>query len=118
MLADKLEAEAARDVPEDKLRSFGRIAFGKGHPISKALERNVEERGSGNRSGHKPLATTTVNNLRTAVKHLRKFLNDKSELACLEDVTPALARRLGDEYLPSLITTRSPQGMDTVSNHR
>ncbi|PIL19453.1 hypothetical protein P775_15040 [Puniceibacterium antarcticum] len=111
VLSDRLEAAAARDVPEEKLRGFGRVAFGRGYPIGKALERYVEERGSNNRRGYKPLATTTVNNLRTAVKHLRAFLKDKNELACLEDITPALARRFRDEYLPSLTTTRSPQGM-------
>lgn len=111
VLMDQLEAADARGFPEEKLKSFGRIAFGKGYPISKALEVYVEERGPHNRRGYKPLATTTVNNLRTAVRHLRDFLGDQNNVACLEDVTPALAKRFRDDYLPGLMSTRSPHGM-------
>lgn len=111
VLIDQLEAAEARGFPEEKLKSFGRVAFGKGYPISKALEAYVEERGTNNRRGYKPLATTTVNNLRTAVRHLRDFLGDRNNVACLEDVTPALAKRFRDDYLPGLTSTRSPHGM-------
>lgn len=111
VLTDKLEAAHGRGFPESSLRSFGRVAFGKGYPISKALEQYVLERSPNNRRGFKPLATTTVNNLRTAERHLRDFLGDKNEAACLEDVTPALAKRFRDEYLPGLTSNRSPQGM-------
>ncbi|NVK62360.1 MAG: hypothetical protein HWE37_20075 [Rhodobacteraceae bacterium] len=97
VLMDQLEAAEARGFPEEKLKSFGRVAFGKGYPISKALEAYVEERGTNNRRGYKPLATTTVNNLRTAVRHLRDFLGDRNNVACLEDVTPALAKRFRDD---------------------
>ena len=111
VLSDKLEAAEMRGVPEAKLKTFGRVAFGKGYPINKALEQYIEERRPNNRRGYAPLKTTTVNNLRTAVKHLGNFLGDSDGVACLEDVTPALARRFRDDYLPELRGPRSPQGM-------
>lgn len=111
VLLDKLEAAASRGVPEVKLRSFGRVAFGRGFPISKALAQYVEERSPANRRGYKPLARTTVNNLNTAVRHLRDFLKDSNGVACLEDVTPSLAQRFSDDYLPNLTGPRSPEGM-------
>ena len=111
VLMDQLEAAEARGVPSGRLRSFGRVAFGKGYPIGKALAAYIEERGPNNRRGYKPLASTTVNNLRTAIRHLRDFLGDCNEVACLEDVTPALAKRFRDDYLPGLTSARSPHGM-------
>jgi hypothetical protein len=98
-LLDKLEAAADRGVPEEKLRRFGRIAFGKGYPINKALEQYIEERSPNNRRGYKPLKLTTVLNLRTAVRHLRDFLGDVDDVACLEDVTASRARAFRDDFL-------------------
>ncbi|CAN0279521.1 unnamed protein product, partial [Chrysoparadoxa australica] len=69
ILSDKLEEAAKRGVPETKLRSFNRVALGKGYPIAKALEQYIDERSPGNRRNFKPLALTTVGNLKTAVGH-------------------------------------------------
>ena len=44
VLSDKLEAAASRGASEVKLRRFGRLAFGKGLPLTKAAEQYVEER--------------------------------------------------------------------------
>ncbi|MFC6642916.1 MULTISPECIES: tyrosine-type recombinase/integrase [Sulfitobacter] len=110
-LQDKLEAASAQGIPEEALKRFGRIAFGKGYPISKALEQYIYERSPDNRRGYKPLKKTTVLNLRTAVSHVHNFFGDVEEVACLEDMTAARAKNFRDEYLPSLTSKRSPDGM-------
>lgn len=119
ILSDKLEEAAKRGVPETKLRSFNRVALGKGYPITTALDRYIEERSPGNRRNFKPLALTTVGNLKTAVGHLRAFLEDHQNIACMEDVTPNAARVFRDDYLPDQKSPRSPQGMShkTVSKN-
>ncbi|WP_417209989.1 tyrosine-type recombinase/integrase [Antarctobacter sp.] len=119
VLSDQLEKAAERGVPEAQLRSFNRVALGKGYPITTALDRYIEERSPGNRRNFKPLALTTVGNLKTAVGHLRSFLEDHQNIACMEDVTPNSARAFRDEYLPELKSPRSPLGMShkTVSKN-
>ncbi len=119
ILEDKLEAASKRGVPDEQLRAFNRVALGKGYPISKAVPRYVEERKPNNARGYKPLKSATVRDLETAVKHLRGFLKDATGIACLEDVTPAQAQRFRDDYLPSVTSPRSPDGMShkTVSKN-
>ncbi|WP_323769033.1 hypothetical protein [Antarctobacter sp.] len=102
VLSDQLEKAAERGVPEAQLKSFNRVALGKGYPITKALEQYIDERSPGNRRNFKPLALTTVGNLRTAVGHLRSFLEDHQNIACMEDVTPNSARGHGATYLGKL----------------
>ncbi|WP_157932997.1 hypothetical protein [Roseovarius salinarum] len=109
ILGDRLEAAESRGVPLKKLQGFGKVAFGKGFPISKAFPQYLEERKPGNRRGYKPLQRTTILNAETALRHLRDFLGDEDRVACLEDVTPEKARRFREDYLPSLTTRRSPE---------
>ncbi|WOI56592.1 tyrosine-type recombinase/integrase [Palleronia sp. LCG004] len=52
-------------------------------------------------------------NTETAVKHLHAFLEDPAEAACLEDVTPHLARRFRDVYLPAAKSPRAPNGLSS-----
>jgi len=110
-LDERVQRGAQRGVPVSKLRRYNQVALGKGFPLDKALEQYVQERSPDNRRGYKPLSQTTVNNLRTAVRHLRNFLGDTEEIACLEDVTSTRAAAFRNEYLPSLTSNRSPHGM-------
>ncbi|WPZ20468.1 tyrosine-type recombinase/integrase [Sulfitobacter faviae] len=111
VLNDKVHAAAERGVPETKLRSFMRVALGKGYPISKAVDQYIDERSPGNRRGFKPISKPTQNDLRSSIKHLRVFLNDNGDIACLEDVTPTRAKRFRDEFLPNQTSPRSPHGL-------
>lgn len=119
ILQDKLEAAEGRGVPRDQLKRFARVAIGKGFPLDLAHAQYVEARSPGNRYGYDPLKRTTVMNLDTAVKHLRAFLKDDARTACLEDVTPELARAFRDDYLPTAKSHRSPKGLSpqTVSKN-
>jgi integrase len=111
VLLDKLERAAAGGISEAKLERFHRVATGKGFPLSRAHEQYVNARRPDNPHGFAPLKLTTVLNLATAVKHLRAFLEDDRNTACLEDVKPDDARRFRDEYLPGLKGRRSPEGL-------
>lgn len=111
VLTDKLEDAEARGIPRDQLKRFARVATGKGFPLDLAHAQYVEARRPGNPFDFDPLAVTTVKDLNTAMKHLRAFLSDDAKTACLEDVTPELARSFRDEYLPSARSHRSPNGL-------
>jgi hypothetical protein len=111
VLADKLEQAADRGVPSNQLKRFARVATGAGFPLDLAHSQYVEARRAGNPYGYAPLKRTTVMNLDTAIKHLRAFLDDDAKTACLEDVTPEVARRFRDVYLPSVRNHRSPNGL-------
>lgn len=71
----------------------------------------VEARCDGNPFGFASLKRTTIMNLGTAIKHLRTYLDDETGTACLEDVTPEVALRFRDVYLPSARSHRSPEGL-------
>ncbi|SIO36129.1 hypothetical protein SAMN05444722_1667 [Rhodovulum sp. ES.010] len=111
VLTDKLEQAEARGLPLDQLQRCARVASGKGFPLDLAHSQYVEARRPGNPYGYAPLKRSTVMNLDTAMKHLRAFLEDEAKTACLEDVTPELARRFRYDFLPSLRHHRSPQGL-------
>lgn len=112
ILNDKLEeAERNKIASPEKLKRFARVAHGTGFPLVHAHTQYVEARREGNPFGYASLKKTTVMNLDTAIKHLRTFLNDENETACLEDVTPDDARRFRDVYLPSVRNNRSPSGL-------
>lgn len=111
VLTDKLEEAEARGIPRDQLKRFARVATGKGFPLDLAHAKYVEARRPGNPFDFDPLAVTTVKDLNTAMKHLRAFLSDDAKTACLEDVTPELARSFRDEYLPTARSHRSPNGL-------
>lgn len=111
ILTDKLEDAEARGILRDQLKRFARVATGNGFPLDLAHAQYVEARRTGNPYGYEPLKKATVANLDTAMKHLRAFLHDDAKTACLEDVTPELAQRFRDEYLPSVRNHRSPQGL-------
>lgn len=110
VLTDKLEEAEAHGLPRDRVKRFARVATGKGFPFDLAHSQYVEARSPNNPYGYTPLKLATVMNLDTATKHLRAFLSDETKTACLEDVTPELARRFRDVYLPSVRNPRSPQG--------
>ena len=111
VLHDKLEQAEARGLPRDQLKRFSRVATGKGFPLDLARFQYVEARRVGNPYGYEPLKRTTVMSLDTAVKHLRAYLDDEAQTACLEDVTPEVALRFRDVYLPSARSHRSPGGL-------
>ncbi|WP_170833491.1 tyrosine-type recombinase/integrase [Litoreibacter albidus] len=119
VLGDKVEQASARGIPHDQIKRFARVATGAGYPLVFAHSQYVEARRVGNPYDYNPLKRTTVMSLDTAMKHLRAFLEDDAETACLEDVTPQLARRFRDEYLPSIRHGRSPQGLSpqTISKN-
>lgn len=103
-------AEAA-GVSVEERKQFARIAYGSGFPISEARDSYVLARRANNPHGLHPLKKSTVNNLDTALKALRRFLKDDEGVAFLEDVTPKLARKFRDEFLPAQTTPRTPNGM-------
>lgn len=111
VLNDRVEQAAAQGVPSATVKRFVRIASGRGYLLTLAHEQYVDARRPGNPSGYSPLKRTTVMNLDTAVKHLRSFLSDDANTACMEDVTAELARSFRDTYLPSLQNRRSPEGL-------
>lgn len=111
VLTDKLERAEAKGFPQEQLKRFARVATGKGFPLDRAVDQYVEARRPGNPFGFDPLKKATVANLETAVKHLRAFLGDEAKTACLEDVTPELAQRFRDAYLPTVRGPRSPDGL-------
>lgn len=111
VLHDKLEQALGRGLPLDQLKRFSRVARGKGFPLSLAHPQYLEARRVGNPYGHWPLKRTTVMSVDTAVSHLRAFLDDQTNTACLEDVTPEVAMSFRDVYLPSLKSNRSLVGL-------
>ncbi|MCT8328934.1 tyrosine-type recombinase/integrase [Albidovulum sediminis] len=111
VLNDRVEQAASQGVPSATVKRFIRIASGKGYLLTLAHEQYVDARRPGNPYGYSPLKRTTVMNLDTAMKHLRAFLSDDANTACMEDVTPDLARSFRDTYLPSLQKHRSPEGL-------
>lgn len=111
VLHDKLEQAEARGLPRDQLKRFSRVATGKGFPLDLAHSQYVEARCDGNPFGFAPLKRTTIMNLDTAIKHLRTYLDDETGTACLEDMTPEVALRFRDVYLPSARSHRSPEGL-------
>ena len=118
VLTDKLEQAEARGLPLDQLKRFARVATGKGFPLDLAHSQYVTARSAGNPFGYKPLKRTTVMGLETAVKHLRAFLFDEAKTACLEDVTPELARRFRDDYLPAARSHRAPNGLSSKTTQK
>ena len=80
-------------------KRFARVASGNGFPLVQASALYVQERSPGNPFNFKPLSAATVKELEIALKHLRSFLEDTEETACMEDVTPELARRFRYEFL-------------------
>ncbi|MCT8159519.1 tyrosine-type recombinase/integrase [Pseudoruegeria sp. SHC-113] len=111
VLHHMLEQAEARGIPRDQLKRFARVATGKGFPLDVAHSQYVEARKVGNAFGFAPLKRTTIMNLDTAIKHLRAHLSDEAKTACLEDVTPEVALRFRDVYLPSARSHRSPEGL-------
>jgi hypothetical protein len=111
VLTDKLERAAASGTPYSRLRHFSRVAFGEGYPIAIAKEEYLKARSPDNQFGYKPLALTTVGAFETAIKHLSAFLSDNMQTACLEDVTPIIARNFRDEYLTRVVNPRSGGGL-------
>ncbi|MBY4893322.1 phage integrase SAM-like domain-containing protein [Rhodobacteraceae bacterium N5(2021)] len=111
VLADKLEQAEAAGFPRDQLKRFARVATGKGFPLDLAHAQYVKARRPANPYGYAPLKRATVANLDTAMKHLRAFLHDEAKTACMEDLTPELAQRFRDEYLPSVPNNRNPRGL-------
>lgn len=86
--------------------NFNRVAPGKGCLITMTVSQSIDERVPGNVRGFRALQTTTVNNLHTAIRHLRGFLQDDPVIACLEHVTPALALKFIIDHLPSQTSNR------------
>jgi hypothetical protein len=67
----------------------------------------VKERSPGNAFNFKPLKPSTVRELDIALGHLKSFLRDTEGTACMEDVTPELAREFRQEYLPSITSKQT-----------
>ena len=53
VLEDKLDSASRQGTPEDQLRTFNRVALGKGFPITKAVSQYIDERAPGNVRGYK-----------------------------------------------------------------
>ncbi|MBL6426701.1 MAG: tyrosine-type recombinase/integrase [Maritimibacter sp.] len=112
-LSGRLEKEEeGRDAPPTKtLRRFARVAQGSGFPLSEAVPQYIRERSPDNPFGFKPLKRATVKEVEIAVSHLRDFLVDTEDAACLEDVTPKLARSFRQDYLPSITSKKTKEPM-------
>jgi len=113
VLTDKLERAEASGTPRGRLRQFSRVAFGGGYPIAIAKEEYIKARSPDAQYGYGPLASTTVMSFETAIKHLRTFLSDDTKTACLEDITPKIARRFKYEYLTGILNPRSGKGLSS-----
>lgn len=111
VLTDILEAAERRGVPRKRLQGYARVATGEGYPLKLALPAYIEARRPDNPSGYKPLSQGTVKELKTAVVHLRNFLGDTEETACLEDVTQERAQEFRRRYLPSVVSPKTHRPM-------
>ena len=118
VLSERLHEAERRGVSTSRLKSFARVAFSEGFPLDHAVTQYVEERGPNNSRGYKPLATTTILNLDTAIMHLRNFLEDTDKTACLEDLTADQALRFRDDFLPSVKTQRAPNGLSSGTTEK
>lgn len=114
-----LTERLAQSFPERNVRlppratRFAKVAFGDGFPLDTAVEQYIRERSPNNSFGYAPLATTTVLNLHSAVKHLKAFTGSDDMTACLEDITIDEAQGFRDDYLPTLTSHRSPNGLSS-----
>ena len=119
ILMDKLEAEENRGRPLKPLQRFARVAQGKGFPISHAHTQYVHERSPDNAFGFKPLKLATQKELGIALRHLGTFLGDVDGTSCMEDVTPDVARRFRQDYLPSVKSkqTKAPMAARTADKY-
>ncbi|WP_171616935.1 hypothetical protein [Ruegeria sp. HKCCD6428] len=109
ILTDELE-RAERAGQGVKAKRFADMVFEGALPLGEAMEMYLTERSEGNPYGYDPLATTTAQNLRSSVRHLRNFLG---ESATLQDVTLAKADKFRSEYLP-IVGKLKPQ---TIAKH-
>ncbi|MAM61424.1 tyrosine-type recombinase/integrase [Maritimibacter sp. UBA3975] len=120
-LSDLLRREHKRpDAPSARaFRRLRNVAQGSHFPLSEAVPQYIRERSPDNPFGFKPLKRATVKEMEIAVKHLRGFLEDTEDAACLEDVTPKLARSFRQDYLPSITskTTMKPMAVRTAEKY-
>ena len=127
-LRDLVQAEAEADAratrrfplrsPERAFREAARerflsIAAGRGDPLSKVLESYLTARAPGNLDGFKPLAVTTANDIRSALKHLSAHLGKPLDDILLGDVTPEVAHAFRADYLRD----EKHLGHKTVAKH-
>jgi len=82
-------------------------------PLTEALEQYLDDRAEGNPLGLDPLKRSTMNDVRSSVKHLAAYLGDGATLA---DVTVQKAFRFRTEYLP-LTAKVSPTTVDKHTTH-
>ena len=120
-LSGRLEKEEERKdaLPTKTLQHFARVAQGSGFPLSEAVPQYIRERSPDNPFGFKPLKQATVKELQIAVSHLQAFLSDSDETACLEDVTPDVALKFRQDYLPSITSkkTKKPMAARTADKY-
>jgi hypothetical protein len=109
-LTDLLISQEQRGARGQPLQRFARVALADGFPLSTARDQYVKERSPGNAFNFKPLKPSIVRELDIALGHLQSFLRDTEGTACMEDVTPELAREFRQEYLPSITSkqTKAP----------
>lgn len=110
VLADKLE-QAEVDGLGEEARRFANFVFRGAIPLSKAMEEYLNERSEGNSFGYDPLATTTALNVRSTMKHLKKFLG--GDLPTMQDVTQHKVFKFRTHYLPVVVGLKPP----TVNKH-
>lgn len=92
----KRRGDAARAGAVDRFRD--RVVNAGHLRLSDAVERYLAARVEGNRSGYRPLAARTAEEVRTAVKALGAFCGDAD--ATLRSITHDKARKFRTEWLP------------------
>lgn len=101
MVEDEI-AQAKRRGDADRLRAVDRFrdrVVNAGHlRLSEAVERYLDARQEGNRSGYRPLAVRTAEEVRSAVKALSAFCGDAD--ATMRSLTQSQARKFRVEWLP------------------
>jgi hypothetical protein len=101
-LTDLLISQEQQGASVPPLQRFARVALADGFPLSTARDQYVKERRPGNAFNFKPLKPSTVRELDIAMGHLKTFLQDTEGTACMEDVTPDLAREFRQAQVQQL----------------
>lgn len=112
ILTDQLEA-AERAGYRKEVRRFADVVFHGRLPLDEALEQYLEDRQEGNPLGLDPLKSSTMADVRSSMKHLKKFMGDGVTLA---EVTPSRAFKFLTEYLP-VTAGVSPTTVDKHTTH-
>lgn len=107
--------ERTERAPIAQREAFRRVAVEGTLSLAMAHERYVEARRSGNGFGYRPFGQTTLNDLRTAVRHLALFYEIDATQLVLTEVTKKDAIEFRGTFLPSRKSKRTGEGLSLAT---